>query len=150
MACGLLAGWFSWLKPGERLHLEVPDFQRTALRILNPVGSVRRRMVAERHLYGSHEAGWAIHCEGYTPEILRMMVESFFYNKLVIRRNSWNGTFNFELIAARSHQEVSKKELEMHAESYLKNFLLEESGSELKLLDVWMEIFRHQIDKIWA
>lgn len=29
-ACAMLAAWNSWLKPGGIVHIEVPDFDRTA------------------------------------------------------------------------------------------------------------------------
>src|SRR6185369_2221030 len=50
IACALLAGWYLWLKEGGLLRIEVPDFRRTAQRLLNPFLSFKKRAVAERHL----------------------------------------------------------------------------------------------------
>src|SRR5438477_9516222 len=33
-ACAMLASWNSWLKPGGIIHIEVPDFEKTAKAVL--------------------------------------------------------------------------------------------------------------------
>jgi hypothetical protein len=144
LACALLACWHTWLRPGGILHLEVPDFERTAGIILNPRSSQRARAVAERHLYGSHEAGWAVHCEGYTPAMLKALVAAFGFEGREVRRNSWQGTHNFELIAARGGRSYRLAEVRARAEGYLRMFLLDDSPSERVMLGVWLEMFDRQ------
>lgn len=147
-ACALLASWHSWLKPGGVIRIEVPDFRRTALAMLNPLTSLHRLAVAERHLFGSHEAGWAVHCEGYSPRLLKTMVETYGYITRNIRKNSWKGTYNFEIIAERSTQAKTVTDFEMIARSFLANFLVDDS--EQKLLEVWMGMYRSQLERSWA
>lgn len=147
-ACALLAAWHSWQTPGGVLHIEVPDFARTARRMLNPLLPFAKRAVAERHLFGSHEAPWAVHCEGYTPSMLRHMAECFGFTQHRISRNSWKGTHNFELIARKGDQGCSRDDFHNRAAAYLGAFLVD--SSEQKLLDVWLEMYRTQLERSWA
>jgi predicted SAM-dependent methyltransferase len=150
IACALLASWFSWLRNGGTLHIEVPDFDRTARLVTKRFASLRARTVAERHLFGSHEAEWADHREGYNAAILRHMVRSFGFMPRKLMRNSWKGTHNLELIAEKGPQGFSRDDFNRIASSYLSNFLLDDSATERKLLEVWLEAYRQQAERGWA
>jgi len=150
VACGLLACWHSWLQPGGILHLEVPDFKKTALIMLNPLHSLKKKSVAERHLFGSHEASWAVHCEGYTSSMLKNMLASFGFETLGVTCNAWCGTYNLEIIANRHTMSVSKEEYIEIANQFLRNFLLDSSDMEMKLHAVWMDMFYKQLEKGWG
>jgi hypothetical protein len=76
-ALGLLAAWSNWLWHNGCFVIEVTDFTASALHAINPFVSARSRRVAIRHLFGSHEAPWAIHCEGWTKETLRDALLAF-------------------------------------------------------------------------
>jgi hypothetical protein len=150
VACALLASWYSWLCPGGTLHIEVPDLRRTALVLSSSFSSFKARAVAERHLFGSHEAAWAAHLEGYSPRSLRVMLKWFGFKTWRIRRNSWRGTYNFELFATKAPAVLSREALAQAASGYLESFLLDRSPSELSLHDVWMEGYRRQAERSWA
>jgi hypothetical protein len=111
VACGLLASWHSWLAPGGILRVEVPDFRRTAIAYLNPLSRGRARSVARRHIFGSHESPWAVHCEGYGPVELKSMIETFGFRAVRVARNGWKGTYNVEVFAERGVDPLSKEEL---------------------------------------
>ncbi len=153
VACALLASWYSWLRPGGVIHIEVPDFEKTARTVLNHFTSFEEKAVAERHLFGTHEAGWAVHCEGYTPKLLQSFIEKFGFRTIKIKKNNWKGTHNFELIAKKIKLDIQKHTKEgfkVITENFLKGFLLDNSESEYKLLSVWLNIFDNQIEKTWA
>jgi len=148
VACALLASWGSWLREAGVIHIEVPDFTRTARAILSPFSSLKKQAVAERHLFGSHEAHWAVHCEGYTPRLLEAMLASAGFSVGKIRKNAWRGTYNFEAIAVKGASPGTRVDLEAASQTFLANFLVDES--ENKLLDVWMEMYRAQVERSWA
>jgi len=150
IACALLASWFFWLKHGGLLRIEVPDFQRTARVISSAFSLIPKRAVAERHLFGSHEADWAVHCEGYTPSMLKKMVETFGFRVKEIKKNSWMGTFNFELLATKNNKDISRVAFDNIVSGYLKNYLLDDSASEDRLLEVWMKKYKKQLEVSWA
>lgn len=148
VACALLACWFSWLKQDGILRLEVPDFGKTARVMISPLASFRKKAVAERHLFGSHEAKWAVHCEGYTSVTLKRMLQSFGFGTVKTKNNSWHGTYNFEIYSKKMVNDISKSQFEDKAAAYLRNFLLDDS--ENKLLQVWMKAYEEQVDRSWA
>lgn len=148
VACALLASWHSWLRPRGVIHIEVPDFCRTASVMLNPIASFRKQAVAERHLFGSHEAHWAVHCEGYSTKILKAMLTSFGFHTNKLQRNSWRGTYNFEIIAAKTEARFTREDFELACRKFLANFLVD--ASETKLLSVWMTMYRAQVERSWA
>jgi len=98
-SCRLLA---VLAEDGGRLRIEVPDLVLTGLAAFNPFASLRRRCVAERHLFGSHEAEWAAHREAYSAGQLRRLVCSYGFAVERMARNSWAGTFNIDLSASSS------------------------------------------------
>lgn len=141
VACGFLACWHTWLRPGGLLHLEVPDFARTATVILNPLSSRRKKAIAERHLYGSHEAPWANHSEGYTSTMLQEMLEVFGFKVKKNMKNSWMGTYNIVLIARKAEELSCFSEIRSRASNYLSLFLVDDSLSEQALHKVWLGMF---------
>lgn len=150
VACGLLASWHSWLKPGGLIHIEVPDFKKNAQIMLNPFTSLQKKLAAERHLFGSHEAQWAVHCEGYTASILQKKVKAFGYSTKNIQKIPWLGIHNFALYAVKNIGKISRTEFENITARYLSNYLVDDSDTEKRLLRVWMDIYKNQVDKCWA
>ena len=118
--------------------------------MLRSYSSFKKQAVAERHLFGSHEARWAGHCEGYTPKTLKKMLEYFGFEVIKTQYNAWSGTYNFEMFAAKTVNNISKNEFKNITKNYLKNYLLDDGVSETRLLEVWMEIFTSQLEKGWA
>lgn len=147
VACGLIAGWRSWLKPGGILHIEVPNSQREFLILLNPFVSQHSKAVALRHTFGSHEAPWAIHCEGWTIGRLNKLLKNLGFGISKIRKNSWKGTHNFEVVARKNEPNLSRIDMEKRVEEFLSDYLVDSSQSELKLLGVWMGTYKHQVDR---
>ena len=144
VACALLASWHSWLRPGGVLRIEVPDLARTARVLLNPFTTHRARTVAIRHLFGSHEAPWAVHCEGYTPKTLKKMAILFGFVPMAMVKSSWQGTCNFELTARRGDASCDFAQYCQKARQYLEAFQVDHSPSEQALLEVWMGTFMRQ------
>jgi hypothetical protein len=150
IACGLLACWYSWLKPYGVLHIEVPDFTRTARIMLSPFSSFNQCAVAERHLFGSHEAPWAVHYEGYTPDLLKKMLASFGFAVGKASRNAWCGTYNIEVLAKRHVEILSSEQFVSRADAWLRQFLLNDEPEELRIHQAWLMVFCGQLDKGWT
>lgn len=149
VSCALLASWHSWLEPYGTIRLEVPDFQKMAIELLNPLAPFKRRAVAERHIFGSHEAFWAVHCEEYTPSMLKRLIETYGFKISKLNKNSWRGTSNIEVIAEKLSGHYTRQYFAEITNDYLSSFLLDKSESETRLLSVWMDIFNVQMNKSW-
>lgn len=149
VAAAMLASWNSWLKMGGVIHIEVPDFERTARSILRTFASEARQAAGLRHIFGSQEAHWAIHYEGYTATRLRKFLSLFGFENAKVRRNKYLATYNFEIIArkTRGHTIESSRNV---ARQYLKPFLIAEVPGELAMLEIWMHDFETQLGKSFS
>lgn len=148
-AAALVAAWNSWLIDDGIVHIEVPDFKRSARAAISPFRSRKKQLVALRHIFGSQEASWAIHYEGYTADHLVQFLARFGFKKRKIRRNSYKGTYNIEVIAVKDRQ-ISLNEAENAASEYFSNFLVAPVAGEFALRDHWLHIFKQQLQKSWA
>jgi len=145
VACALLVAWRMWLKPKGKLLIEVPDFTRTALLALNPFVSFRSKAVAKRHIFGSNEADWAVHLEGWSSGQLKKLLKKMGFKILKVEHNSWKKTYNFKILAEKNNENYSLSQLEDEVKSYLSNFLVD--ASENDLLDIWMDMYKKQLNK---
>lgn len=146
----MVACWNSWLKEGGRLHIEVPDIGRIARVLANPFTGTKRRAVAERHLFGSHEASWAAHYEGYDEKLLCQMLQVLGFKVDKVRRSSWKGTYNIHVYAAKTLDLISVDQAAGSGRAYLSRFLVDDTPGELELLEVWMRAFEDQLQHGWA
>lgn len=145
-AIALLCAWNSWLKPNGVLHIEVPDLFLTSLSAsLNPFAS--KRLVAERHLFGSHEAHWAVHYEGWSIKNLKKVAHLLGFKLQKAKRTSWMGTYNIELFF-RKARSLSPTEVNLTARQILKMFTLDNSKGEMDLLQIWVNNFTNSLQKM--
>jgi hypothetical protein len=142
-AMALLFSWNNWLSHDGILRIEVPDYFWSGLFSLMPFVPQRKRLIATRHVFGSHEAFWAIHCEGWTKSTLRDALHVAGFKLIKTRRSNWRGTFNLEVIAQK-HEAPSTEKLK----DFFKLYTLDDSSTELQLLDVWTNNFNKQYSKM--
>lgn len=146
-ACAFVAGWNSWLKVDGLVHIEVPDFDKSAKILLGLFASKESKKVALRHLFGSHEARWAVHCEAYSEWMLTDLLSCFGFKVIKVVRHDWKGTHNLEVVAKKEIA-LTHESATLGAEKYLRGFLLDES--EKPLLDIWLNNFHEQLVLNWA
>jgi len=142
VACALLTNWYTWLEDGGTLRIEVPDCFNMAEKIINPRFTVKKKLVAERHIFGSQEAGWATHFAFYTPINLTNFLKSFGFKIIKIKKNKWKDTANFEVWAIKDR---AVNEFEKVTREYLSQFLIDNSESEKQLLKVWIKNYNENI-----
>ena len=108
--------------------------------------SIESKALAERHLFGSHEASWAAHFEGYDADIMKLLLESFGFTVTKIRKTYWRGIWNLHVHAKKNEEIFTKEKVLDAAKNYLRYFLVDNSESELKMLEVWMSAFESQFE----
>jgi predicted SAM-dependent methyltransferase len=148
-ACSMLSAWNSWLKPGGRVHIEVPDFEKTAKAVLKFMASDKAQSVGLRHIFGSQEAHWAVHYEGYTSKRLKSYLEKFGYAVTEVRQTKYLDTYNLEVIATKK-KSLTRAECVAATRSYLHGFLVAEVESEHLMLDTWMKDYEQHLSKSFS
>jgi predicted SAM-dependent methyltransferase len=149
-ATALIASWHTWLKQEGRLHIEVPDFDATAALIISPDTSEHEKCVAIRHIFGSNEAGWAVHYDGWNEGRLRELLGVFGFTIETVGRNAYLATRNIEIIATKTVASASAEHATELARTYLSAFAVDSGPSETRLLEIWVEAFRSQIAMTFA
>lgn len=138
-ALRVLIDWRAWLQGGGLLVIETPDFQRSARDFFLRPG---RRGTTLRHVFGSHEAGWAVHWDGWYESRYRETLGSLGYGELRFEKASWRGTHNIT-VHARALGDAPPRERQLAAaERLLRESLVDDSGSELRLLEHWSSELR--------
>lgn len=140
----MLTIWNSWLKKDGILIIEVPNFSRSAIEFINPFRSSSRKSVALRHIFGSQEAHWAVHFEGYSKRLFREILPKFGYKIEKFEFNNWKGTYNI-LVKAKKVENILLEDAINSAKSHLINYLVSKTESEIVLLDKWIGDFRNQL-----
>ncbi len=137
-ALRLLIDWYGWLDDRGVLHIETPDFDRTAREFFQ-TGDSATRAVLLRHLYGSHEADWAVHCDGWDQSRFEETLRALGYTELEFEHSEWYGTFNVSVKARKRRPFVERAAQLRSAEDLLRQSLLADVDSERRLLSVWLD-----------
>lgn len=142
-ALGLLIRWYGWLTDGGNVTIETPDFERM-VKAFRRTRKNSARGLALRHIFGSHEAAWAVHYDGWYPEKFERVLPALGYRDLELTRSSWRGTHNVTVVACKRGPQVAAEAQLEAAERILRESLVDESPSELRLLETWLdEVRRH-------
>lgn len=149
-AIALLASWHSWLKPGGTIHIEVPDFDATARVVLGFRTKDHDRKVALRHIFGSNEADWAVHYEGWSAKRLSEVYEIFGFEVIKFQKSAYLATRNITAIGKKILPVLNEEELISRANNYLSDFCVDKSDIERLQLEGWMKQFKNQLQKTLA
>jgi predicted SAM-dependent methyltransferase len=142
VALRLLIDWYGWLKEGGQLIIETPDFHRCVQAYLNST-NLNSQMKIVRHLFGSHEASWAVHYDGWYRERFTHVLTALGYQNLEFTTGEWQETYNITVIATKRSPAIPKAEQIDQARQLLRLSLVDESPTEMRMLETWMEQFEN-------
>lgn len=150
VALALLCRWRDWLKPGGLLRIETPDAMACFKSMINPLISFENKQQIMRHLFGSHEASWAIHCDGWYKDKFIIILETLGYENLSFEKNEWGYLRNIEVFAHKSEKDFGfdsyaplvKKLLSLNLVKKTRNDKEKTIMVEDEMLDVWMDIWK--------
>lgn len=148
-AAALLASWNSWMKDGGTLHIEVPDFRRTAMAVLNPFSSLQAKYVGLRHIFGSQEAHWAVHFDGYTVKTLKTLMRKFGFAPYKVIKTKYRGIYNIEVLA-KKNADVTREQAIATMKEHFKLSMVADVESERILHETWMNDFSEQLNKTFT
>ena len=137
-AHALLARWQQWLRVGGELVIETPDLRACSGLLTSGGISYADQQVVIRHLFGSHEASWAVHWDGWYEDKYRHVLGALGYHKLRFEHTNWKLTHNV-IVRARKRASLSSPSLRGRINALLYESLVDSSPSERALWDLWRE-----------
>lgn len=154
VALALLCRWRDWLKPGGLLRIETPDVKASFMLMLSPFQSFDNKQQIMRHLYGSHEAPWAVHADGWYKEKLSVSLKKIGFVGMKFTASRWGVLRNIEVCAYRGVNEFTYETYSAAVRELLQLSTIRAhakrnkipEGSELQMLDVWMGLWRDVYD----
>lgn len=135
-ALRLLMDWYGWLKSGGQLVIETPDFRRCAEEFLRSTSPAHQQKLI-RHLFGSQEASWAVHYDGWHQAKFQSTLTALGFQDLRFSHSEWRGTHNITVRARKVEPFMSRQEQERAAEAILRTYLVDDSDTEQHMLKVW-------------
>jgi len=141
-ALRLLFEWYDWLCEGGSLTIETPDFYRCVRAFV--FGDQKAKGKALRHLFGSHDAHWAVHYDGWYKGKFILYLTKLGFQKLKFSYSEWCGTYNITVKAMKLQPYLSIEQRRSNARELLSLSLVDDSDTEQSVLDAWMESFTNK------
>ena len=139
-ALALLAIWHHSLKPGGILFLETPDFEESIRMMLDDGYSYLQKQVVLRHIFGSHEAHWAMHYDGWYDAKYRHILSGLGFELISVEKSSYLVTRNITVKAVKKNH-LTSVELQQRAHTLLREHMVNRNPDEQKMWQVWCEDF---------
>lgn len=143
-AIALLVEWYQWLKQDGVLLIETPDFERAARRILSGRTSVEHKLAPLRHIFGSHEAAWAYHLDGWFKDKFTLFLPRLGYRDIQVMQFT-RGTLDNIIVKARKSKPYITLDAQLTAADELLAYGLVSAQYEQPLLSVWKRQLRKQL-----
>ena len=150
LALALLCRWRNWLKPGSLLRIETPDALESFKLMASSFYSFDDKQQVMRHLFGSHEAAWACHYDGWYKEKFTKTLNKLGFGKLKFATNKWGMLRNIEVFAYRTEEPMGFEEFQNATRTILQTSTVRvrtkdkkvPEGSEMQMLDVWLGMWK--------
>ena len=146
-ALALLCNWRTWLKPEGLLRIETPDAMSCFRMLSSPFLSYDDKQQVERHLFGSHEASWAVHWDGWYKERYANILPSLGFSNIRFSYNKWGLLRNIEVFAYKNSDKFTFNKFRAHTRKILMESTIraisdqsgKPVGSEKEMLNVWIK-----------
>jgi len=145
IALALLASWSYWLRNGGTVTIETPDFQESVKQLLSTDYSYTQKQIIMRHIFGSHEASWANHYDGWYDEKFRHILHAFGFTIQQCEQTCYLVLRNITIRAIKNRS-LSIEELKKIGHEILSESMTDQSVSEHALWQIWCKEFDHAFD----
>lgn len=139
-ALSLLAIWHYSLTENGTLIIETPDFEESIRMLLSSNYSYSDKQIILRHIFGSHEAFWATHYDGWYEEKFRHILSKLNFQISVINKAAYLQTRNIT-ITAKKITNLSKEELQKRCHELLREHMVNNNIDEKEMWHVWCKEF---------
>jgi predicted SAM-dependent methyltransferase len=149
VALALICRWRDWLQTGGLLRLETPDILESSRLLISPSVSYDHKQQVLRHLFGSHQAPWAVHQDGWYKDKFETSLKALGFERLRFEQNQWGSLRNIEVFARKSHKRLGLDEYRSITRGLLTLSTIRvgtkdpavPEAFELTLLELWMDIW---------
>ena len=135
-AMTLLCKWHRWLKTNGLLRIETPDILESARLISDTSCGYKQKQSVLRHIFGSNEAAWAVHKDGWYEEKFRHILDALGFADIRFDSSQWKMTHNIT-VTAKKARNIDSGRLAETAKNLLRDYLIDDSDSEQTLWRVW-------------
>lgn len=142
-ALALLCKWHQWLKIGGSLTIETPDFEASIKMLLDSRYNYLQKQSIMRHVWGSHEASWAIHCDGWYKEKFEHVLKALGFENIRFEFTQWRLTCNI-IVRATKNKHFDAQTLAVISKTILRESMVDNADSEETMWRVWCK----QFDKV--
>ena len=143
-ALALLCNWFQWLKLGGKLIIETPDLENSIELLIDSKLLFREKQAVLRHLFGSHEAKWAYHYDGWFKEKFENIFNFIGYEIIDIQHTKYELTRNI-IVTAIKNKNIPLPILKEKGKQLLRDSMINNSDTEEKLWKIWCDIFEKSL-----
>jgi len=141
----LLCQWASWLKPKGTIVIETPDFAASIALLQDNRLSYQEKQVIMRHIFGSHEARWAIHCDGWYKEKFEHVLQALGFGNIQFQYTRHYNLRNI-IVTAQKVRNLSVEELIHNAREILRESLVD--STEGIMYSVWCSRLHAVMDTV--
>jgi len=140
-ALKLLIHWYELLESGGSIVIATPNLPKAAKRANSRKASVDERMTALRHIFGSQEADWAYHLDGWSRWKWELILPKFGFGSLRFREYSSDKMDNIIVKATKLNAIRTREELVENSIALIK---LSAPAHDQTLANAWVEQFMNE------
>lgn len=142
----MLCAWHTWLKVDGLLVIETPDFEAAIHQLTSNEYDYETKQAIMRHVFGSHEARWAIHCDGWYREKYERILTQLGYEIVSIQHTGWLMIRNI-IVTARKVNSIAPEILASRAKNILRQSLVAPC-EETSMQPIWERDFDKEFKKM--
>ncbi|MHB8578569.1 MAG: FkbM family methyltransferase [Ignavibacteriaceae bacterium] len=144
IALALLCKWNMWLKVEGKLVIETPDLEGCISLLVDKSLSYQQKQSVLRHIFGSHEAKWAYHYDGWYEEKYKVVLNKLGFEITNIELNKYELTRNI-IVTAQKRARPLYDEIVENGKQLLRDSMVNKSETEERLWKTWCGIFERKM-----
>ncbi|BDC34776.1 hypothetical protein Noda2021_07340 [Candidatus Dependentiae bacterium Noda2021] len=130
IALALLCNWHQWLELDGFITIETPDFERSMKILVSDDYSYVQKQSTMRHIFGSHEAHWAVHWDGWYAQKFNHVLSLLGYEDIAIEYTQWKLCPNI-IVKAKKKKNIDPAILARNAKQILYESLVDDTEQEM-------------------
>lgn len=147
LSLAMLCRWRQWLKMGGILVIETPDLEASMDLLRSGHCSYKQKQSVLRHLFGSHEAHWAVHRDGWYREKFEHVLSALGFDDLKFEFNEWEMTRNI-IVQSSKRDNLDIEELKKISKNLLRESMIDNTESEQRLWRLWCGNYENALKNI--